>query len=184
VIKWEDKEALLSTIRKFPDVFAEGFQAILIAVVEVANSKASELAPVGGGGGPGGHLANSFGHGEPYPTTTGWAIDFGTPVEYGEVIENGRSPGSTPPPIREIAQWIWETRYRFPSVKTEDDAIALAYPIARSIGKKGFSTAPDGPGKGWGMLAKGSAYAEGKADKIIEDGKTWIDQEITRLLNG
>ncbi len=184
MIDWTNKQEVLIGLDRWPDIFADGFRSILSALGELAASKAAELAPVGAGSSPTGHLSNSIQSGEPYPYRTGWAVDFGTPAVYGAVIEYGRRPGSRMPPIQAIADWVWQTRHRFPEVQDEDDARRIAYPIAKAIAKKGFANAPDGPGKGWGMRRRGGEYAISKSDIIIEQGKAWISRKCEEAVNG
>ncbi len=164
---WADVSELKMALKKWPHIFGEEFATGLELIAEIAVGETVELAPHGSGAGPWGHLSNSIQRGEPVPTGSGWQIAYGTPAEYGEVMEHGRKPGSRMPPIEAIANWVWDKRYIFPDVQTEEDAVAVAFPIARAIAKKGFSSASEGSGKGWKMFEKGMKATMPQAEKIL-----------------
>ena len=52
----------------------------------------------------------------------------GTPLMYGVVVEFGRRPGQTPPPVAVIKRWA----------VLHGLSEGLAYPIARAIGRRGI----------------------------------------------
>lgn len=135
--KWTNKASLLAAIKRWPDIFEEEFQSAIVIIAELLRGAAVELTPSGGGSGPLGHLGNSIQVGHPVATPTGHQITYGTAAEYADVVEHGRKAGGPMPPLEAIAQWIWETRQNFPDVKTEKDALHLAFPIARAIAKNG-----------------------------------------------
>ncbi len=154
-IEWENKESVVAAVNRWPEIFRSEIKRFLRASGQIAASRSAELAPVGTGTGPAGHLSNSIQVGQPVATGSNWTILYGTPAAYGETIEMGRRPGSRRPPIQAIATWVWYKRFLFPSVETQEDAKRLAYPIARAIGDHGFRTAWAGLGKGWKFLERG-----------------------------
>lgn len=181
-IDWTNKASVLSAVESWLDIFAEEIQDGLKLAAEILVGEAQTNTPEGTGAGPTGHLANSIQAGEPAPAPTGWYIQWGTPAEYGEVIECGRTPGSRMPPVRAIAAWVWGKRYEFDDVETEEDAMEIAFRIAKSIAAKGFTTAPDGPGKGWGMFEKAIAAGEPKIAGIMDMVRGRIEARCTEAL--
>jgi hypothetical protein len=153
-IDWKNETAVKAGVKKFPGIFAEELRLGLIGIADLLVGTIVELTPVGTGDSQWGHLSNSIQGGEPVRTQGGWRVEIGTPAEYASVIENGRSPGARRPPTEAIAKWVWGKRFLFPDVKTEKDALRIAFPIAKKIGEVGFSSAAQGAGKGWGMFAE------------------------------
>lgn len=150
-IKWSNEASVKAAVQKFPAIFRQEYRTFLRLIAEMLVAETAELAPVGGGYSPTGHLANSISAGEPYVVTHGMRVKYGTPAEYAETIELGRSPGSTPPPAAAIEEWLEAVAYRFPDIKTARQRKSAAFAIARAIGKHGFKGRP----KGWGMFTRG-----------------------------
>ncbi len=135
--EWTNKKSVLAAVKRWPDIFEEEFRSAIEIIAELLRGATEELTPSGGGSGPLGHLGNSIQVGLPVATPTGHQIPYGTAAEYAEVVEHGRKAGGQMPPLEAIAQWVWETRQNFPEVKTEKDALHIAFPIARAIAKNG-----------------------------------------------
>ncbi len=174
-IKWTNRTSILNAMEAFPEIFNEEFYSFLNLVGELLVSSIVSFTPVGTGASPTGHLSNSITHGEPKRTNVGWKMAVGSPAEYGEVVEHGRRPGGRMPPIHAITAWVWGKRHLFPEVQTEKDAKKLAFPIARSIAKKGYSTAADGQGQGWGMFEKGLKADEGRINMALDELRSRIN---------
>ena len=60
--------------------------------------------------------------------------EISNPLAYAPVMEFGRRPGQTQPPTAPIALWIERK-----GIASGDEAEALAYVIARSIGRRGIA---------------------------------------------
>ena len=179
-IRWENQRSVLRAVDQFEDIFYQEFSDALMLIGELYVTEIVSHTPVGGGSGPDGHLATSFQVGLPVNTAAGMRTHIGSPAEHGEVIDQGRAPGSTPPPVDAIAVWVWDVRHRFPEVQTEEDARRIAFPIARAIGRHGFSTAADGPGLGWGMIAKALASDLEAVGQVLEVAKERIEMRCSR----
>ena len=175
-----DAETALAGLRRFPDIFADEYQAHLQLMAEIMVSEMVELMPTGTGDSQWGHLANSFQAGDPVPGANGWSVAIGTPAEYASVIDEGRKPGGKMPPVSEIANWVWHRRYLFDDIKTEKDAARLAFAIARKIAERGFKDRPDG----WQFVEKGQAQAMPQVEGIARDMKATISRRCTEAVNG
>jgi hypothetical protein len=183
-IEWTNKDAVMAAVDRWPQIFEEEITSTLRLAAELLRSTTVELTPVGGGSGPHGHLSNSIQVGEPQPHPHGWKIEYGSPAEYGEVIEYGRKPGSRMPPIDAIAVWVWERRNLFSGINSPEDAKKIAFPIARNIGKKGFSSAPDGKGKGWGMFEKSKEQNTDKIQRLMDACRDRISRRCEAATHG
>jgi len=171
-------------LKQCPDIFAEEYQDHLQLIAELVVSEAVEVTPSGTGSGPWGHLANSIQAGSPVPAATGWQVPVGTPAEYATVIEDGRKPGGSMPPISAIHDWVWQRRFLFDDVETEEDALHVAFAVAKNIARRGFKTAADGEGKGWAMFDKAIAAVTPAVDGIASSMKERISQRCTEALRG
>ena len=180
-IEWENIESVLAAIREWPQIFDEEILLTLRLIGELLRSATVIGTPTGTGASPWGHLANAIGVNEPYVRSGGWIIEYGLPAGhgYGAVIEYGRTPGSRQPPLEAITAWIWGKRHVFPEVESEEDAQKLAYPIARHIAKYGFSTASDGPGKGWSMFEKAQKESMETIDRVLDDMRDRISRRCS-----
>ena len=75
-------------------------------------------------------------------------VRVGTKVQYARPVHDGRAPGSTPPPVAAIAQWVVEKKIlnkngKGRRKKVDSKAVrALAFAISKSIGKKGIPAKP------------------------------------------
>jgi len=59
---------------------------------------------------------------------------WGTPLEYGEVVEKGRRPGKRMPPVDPLVPWV----RRVLGISDQEEAESVAFVIARSIAVRGF----------------------------------------------
>lgn len=171
-------------LKRCPGIFAEEYQDLLQLIAELVVSEAVEVTPSGTGSGPWGHLANSIQAGSPVTTVKGWEITIGTPAEYATVIEEGRKPGGPMPPISAIHDWVWQRRFLFDDIATEEDALHVAFAVAKNIAKNGFKTAADGEGKGWGMMDKAIAAVTPSVAGLTRAAKDRISTRCTEVLNG
>jgi len=160
-IEWTNRASVMSGLDRYPEIFREEFTHALELSAELIIGATVTGTPVSDG-----ILAGSIHHMGAYPIAEGYAIGIGDNVEYGEVIEYGRRPGSRMPPSEALLPWVWAHRQYFSDVETEEDAKGIAFVVARKIATSGFSSAPDGPGKGWGMYEKAMA-AQGPATEAI-----------------
>lgn len=181
---WVDAKTALAALDRFPDIFTDEYQDALQLIAEMVVGEAVDVTPSGTGSGPWGHLANSIQAGAPVPAAKGWQVPVGTPAEYATVIEDGRKPGGPMPPISAIHDWVWQRRFLFEDIETEEDALHVAFAVAKNIAKNGFKTAADGPGKGWGMFDKAMAAVAPAVDGIAREMKERISQRCTVALNG
>ncbi len=69
---------------------------------------------------------------EPREMPQGLQVVVGTSVPYSTVVEFGRSPNSRMPPPSAIADWL-RIKHRL----SEEQALKLAWPVARGIAKRG-----------------------------------------------
>ena len=105
-------------------------------------------------------------------------VRVGTNVTYARPVHDGRAPGSTPPPIAAIAQWVVEKKILNKNGKGKRKNVnskavrSAAIAIAKSIGKKGI---PAKPFLGAALINSGIkikaefAYAA-KAMQVLWDG--------------
>ena len=88
--------------------------------------------------------------------------------DYFIYVDQGRKPNSKPPPIAPIKEWC----------EQKGIDVNLAYPIAKSIGKKGIPATNISER----MLKKALANAEYRK---FEDGVSdWVDDLITKNFKG
>ena len=97
----------------------------------------------------------------PFPNLVG---SVGSPTPYAIVIEKGRKPNSRMPPIAAIAFWL----YRKGIVTDRDEIRSVAYAVAKSIAKHGFSP-------------KGNVGPTGA--RMFEEGFTAAEPHVVRLFN-
>jgi hypothetical protein len=159
-IKWDNQQSVLNAVRAWPAVFRDEITIALRISADLIVGQVKLKTPVGTGEGGGNLQASIQPEARPMATPYGWVMYYGSASPYVKPIEYGRKPGSRPPPLAPIARWVWLHRQYFDSLADatgEDDpqVLLLASRIARNIGLHGFKSAPDGPGKGWGMFAKG-----------------------------
>lgn len=163
-IVFKNRETVRAAFKRFPSIFQEEFINALELAAMILVARTAELAPKGTGEG-GGNLYASIAHDQPVAQAGSWRVAYGTPKAHAEAIEYGRKPGSTPPPVMEIARWVWIKRANFDGVETEEDAMSLAFAISKSIGKRGFKSGPKTAANGgtaWGM------FEQAKHDKMDE----------------
>lgn len=179
-IDWTNADLVANTIETWLEVFDDQVEQWLMLVGEQLRATAVETLPVGTGDSQWGHISNAVGVSPPRREWRSWRLEWGLPVghTYGTVIEYGRAPGSRMPPVNAIAEWIWGKRHIFTEVKTEKQALRLAFPIARHIAKYGFSTAPDGEGKGWGSFRKAQDAFKAEQDAWLDDLRRRITERI------
>ena len=153
---WTNQASVLAALESFPDIFEDELKHALEVAADILVGAVREAAPSSSG-----TLASLINHQGVDRTTMGYNVKIGDPTEYGEAIEYGRHPGSKMPPVfaltgnfEQLDQWVWSHRQYFDDVETEEDASEIAYLIALKIARNGFASAPDGPGKGWGMYSK------------------------------
>ena len=178
-INWQNESSVLRAFAQFPGIFDAEIRTALEIAASVVVGAVREKTPSSDG-----VLASLIDHSPVQRTATGYQVDIGDPTEYGEAIEYGRKPGSKMPPVfaltnnfEQLDQWVWAHRQYFDGVEDETDAAQVAYLIARKIASRGFASAPDGPGKGWGMYAKAAAAggaAETQVEQILEAARTRI----------
>lgn len=184
-IDWKNRESVLAAVKRYPAIFYDEYRVGLMAMGDLLVASVVEKTPVGGGSSPTGHLSNSIQAGEPKPSRNGMAIQIGTPAEYAEVIEHGRTPGQQMPPVEDIAVWVWERKHLFgDDVKTEKDAMRIAYPIALSIARNGFKTAAEGEGQGWGMFGRAMKEDMAQLEAMGDEMKERIERRCTEAFNG
>jgi hypothetical protein len=177
-IVWTNSASVIAAAKKWPLIFADEIVWTLRLAAELLASGTKELAPVGVNG----DLRRSImPDAEPARIPgVGFSIGWGTMVEYGQVIEEGRTPGARMPPIDPIAAWVWGRREKFPDVKTEEDAFAVAWNIARGIKHHGFTSGPVAGkhgGRAWGMFSRA---AGAKKSTVIQLFKVMRDRIATR----
>jgi hypothetical protein len=183
-IDWSNEKQVRAAVKRFPEIFEVEIRRGLVGMSDLLVGTIVELTPSGVGDGAWGHLSNSIQGGEPVRTQQGWKVEIGSPAEYVDVIEHGRTPGATPPPVDPIAKWVWGRRYLFPEVKTEEDALKIAYPIAKAIGKRGFASAAQGQGKGWGMFAEAVKKDMTQINQLAAAIRERIAMLCTKAANG
>ncbi len=184
LIRWRNKTSVRAAVNRWPDIFERNIVAFLeLAALKLAG-RTADLAPTGIG--VGGNLATSIVAMRPVPTGNGWMIFYGTSVEYAEVIEYGRTPGSAMPPVDELARWVWlkgpQLGFEF---ETEEEAAEIAYRIARKIAKYGFASGPvagKNGGTAWAMFerAREEMYPEIRRDMLAM--RRQIVKECTEAL--
>lgn len=170
LIKWRNKSSVRAAVGRWPEIFEREIIAFLeVSALKLAG-RTADLAPVGIGAG--GNLANSIVAQRPAPIANGWQVHYGTSVEYAEVIEYGRTPGSAMPPVDELARWVWlkgpQLGFAF---ETEEEAAEIALNIARKIAKYGFASGPVpgvNGGTAWAMFrrAREEMYDEIRRDML------------------
>lgn len=193
MIRWTNKKSVLAAVRKWPDIFGEEILAALEHSAAVLVGRSSDLAPAGSGAS--GSLHASIHYNRPEATGAGWRVTWGTNVDHAETIEHGRTPGSTPPPVEEIARWAY-TKFaqlgielqtfkkgeRAGEQETEEEAATrVAYAIAKKIGRDGFSSGPvagDSGGTAWKMFERGTEAARSEVESIFRDCRDRISQRI------
>lgn len=124
---------LKDLIRRYPDVVRSESSAVMDLVVRRLEAEVVSRTPMGVGGAAG--LAGSI-FGEVIELATRVTGIVGTPLEYGEVVEEGRGGGRKMPPIAPIALWA----KRVLGV-AEDEAEEAAWAIAKHIAIYGFEGA-------------------------------------------
>ena len=112
-----------------------------------------------------GHLKGGFS----YNVTRGSSVIKGeltNAMKYAIVVEKGRRPGSTPPPVGPIALWL----YRKGIVTDRSKIRGAAYVVARAIGRRGIPAV--------NMVSEGLDAAEPTIIKLFEGV---ADDAIKRL---
>lgn len=109
------------------DAFRLALRRLVRRIVDAIEQMVVPLTPVNSGA-----LRQSWGT---KVTTFGPVIigEVSSPLAYAPVMEFGRRPGQTQPPTAPIALWIERK-----GIASGDEAEALAYVIARSIGRRGI----------------------------------------------
>ena len=116
---------------QFPDAVLAETEMVMDIIVRRLEKSVVEKTPRGVGGQAG--LAGSI-FGEAVVMGQRVTGTVGTPVLYGEVIELGRRPGQTPPPIAPLIPWV-RSKLGIDDAKEQR---SVAFAIARKIGKSGF----------------------------------------------
>jgi hypothetical protein len=178
-INWQNESSVLRAFAAYPGIFDAEIRHALELCANLLVGAVREKTPSSDG-----TLASLIDYSPVQRTATGYQVDIGDPTEYGEAIEYGRKPGSRMPPVfaltnnfEQLDQWVWSHRQYFDDVEDETDAAQVAYLIARKIASRGFASAPDGPGKGWGMYAKAAAAggaAEQQTIQVMEAARARI----------
>lgn len=148
IIQWENRDSVLAAWRRAPTIFREEFVAAVEGMGEILVGAVKQRFPSSDG-----VSVATVTRTDAIPTPGGVVVHIGDSCPFGEVLELGRSPGSAPPPSADLIPWVYSHRDYF-GIETEEDAAGLAFVIARNIGRHGFKSAPDGPGRGWGMYRK------------------------------
>ena len=128
-----DLRVIEGLARLNPGIVEKEVRAVLEIVAARVEKGVVEGTPRGVGGEAG--LAGSI-HGEVVAYGQGLQAIIGTPIEYGDVVEMGRRPDKTKPPVEPIALWA----IRKLGVSPEE-AKGIGFVIARKIGKEGFEGA-------------------------------------------
>lgn len=117
--------------KEFPDFVTEETKKVLELIAEKLESAIAEKTPKGVGGAAG--LSGSIA-GEVKQFGSRTTATIGTPLEYGEVIEMGRRPGRTRPPVAALIPWVRSIL----GISDAKEQRSVAYVIARKIGMAGF----------------------------------------------
>jgi len=116
--------------KRYPGAASEETERVLDLIVTRMESETVELTPAGVGGAAG--LRGSI-HGEVVEMGGRLTGVWGTPLEYGEVVEMGRRPGKAMPPVDPIELWV----KRILGI-SEDRSRSVAFAVAMKIARKGF----------------------------------------------
>jgi len=119
--------------KKYPKIVEDETVSTLTRIVTRMESETVERTPAGVGGAAG--LRGSV-HGGVMRQGKSFRGFWGTPLEYGEVIEEGRRPGKAMPPVHPIALWA-RSKLGVPT----DEAESAGFAIARKIAVYGFEGA-------------------------------------------
>lgn len=168
-IEWTNHASIVAAFGQYPKIFDDEIERAMNIAAQILVGAVREKTP-----GRDGVLRSLIDANAAVRVPNGWSVGIGDPTEYGETIEYGRKPGSAMPPVFALTGkaegldlWVWNHRDLFDDVQTEEDAAGVAFAIARKIAARGFATAPDGPGKGWGMYQK-AADENGPAFKMVK----------------
>lgn len=177
-INFKNRAEVTAAVRKWPDVFQDEITLALSIMGDVVKAHVVARTPVYLGALAGGVYVT-----DPSPTPQGWHVGVGDDSPYGEVIEKGRSPNSKPPPLRAIIEWVWLHRRYWPdaNIETEEDCVGIALRVRAKIGKRGFSSAPDGPGKGWGMYEKARVSSRGECELVLAAARNRIESRLNSM---
>lgn len=148
IITWENRDSVLAAWRRAPAIFREEFTNAVEGMAAILVGQVKERFPSNDG-----ISAGTVDQSAVMPSPGGLIVQIGDSCAFGEVLELGRTPGSKPPPSKDLIPWVWSHRDYF-DIETEAQAKGFAWVIARNIGRRGFKSAPDGEGKGWGMYKK------------------------------
>lgn len=173
-IDWENRASVINAILQWPDVFEQELRAGLDIAGAVVTGLVIEKTPVSDG-----TMVSSINWTDPYATAHGWAVGIGDPLVYGDVIEHGRTAGSTPPPYRALVPWVWSHRHYFDGVTTEAQCVGVAIAIAKKIGRWGFKSLPDGAK----MYQKAAEDGEPKVNEIMAAARDRIEKRCNESVN-
>ncbi len=155
---------LKESAKRFPRETFRQTEAAMALIVNEFQNEVIMGTPAGVGGAAG--LRGSI-FGETVKNKNGITGIVGSPLEYADVIEYGRKPGSRIPPIQPIALWA-EKKLGL----SRQQAIQAAFPIARKIAIFGFKTWPNGARmfeKGWEKVEDFAISELGKVpEKVAE----------------
>lgn len=151
IISWENRDSVLAAWRRAPAIFREEFTTMVEGMGEILVGAVKEFSPSNDG-----IFVGSVSRSGAIPSPGGLIVQIGDDCAFGEVLEFGRRAGSAPPPSKDLIPWVTS---HFDV--TEKEAKGIAYVVARKIGRVGFSSAPDGEGKGWGMYKKAANRSRG-----------------------
>ena len=152
--------------KKYPDIVEQETISVLRGIIGRLETEIAVRTPKGVGGAAG--LAGSI-YGDVQSVGVGVVQGLvGSPLEYGEVIELGRRPGSAMPPVEPLALWA----IRKLGVD-EDESMNIGFAIAKSIARYGFKTYPEGAQ----MFSK--AWEE-SSDWVFDELKTIPERVVRR----
>ena len=181
MINWDNKEEVQAAAATFPNIFAFEIASALEEAAAVIVGRVADATPVGTGG-SGGNLANSIAAGRPEKTENGHRIEWGTMMPHAPAIEYGRRPGAQMPPVEDIARWLW---IKGPAmgfdITDEEDAMRIAFVVARKIGRKGFTSGPyagQNGGTAWKMFEMGMTRAASQVADILDEAEARIARRI------
>jgi len=157
-------EEIKELAKKFPEVTRKVCYEYMELIVQEVKAEVVQLTPKGVGGSAG-LIGSIFSEARKLPNGVQGIV--GSPLEYAEVIEYGRKPGSKMPPLEPIALWA-QRKLGLDFHEAQE----IAFGIARNIAKFGFLTHP----KGARMFEQGYQNAEPAINQLV----SMIPAEILR----
>lgn len=162
-IEWTDRTSVLAAVAAYGDIVRqEVFQALSVAG-DLVVAGVIEKSPVSDG-----TFTSSISATDPhYDSLAGWGVDVGDNCNYGEVLENGREPGSRMPPVEPLTMWVISHLRFFPGVETEEQAEGVALNIARKIAKRGFAPPHTDGWKMYYLAARDGGRVVGQVESVF-----------------